>query len=71
MSKAKGKAKEDRARNMAEEALSRAAEGKTEEGKRLAARARKLDAEAVDEVAKEVEAESRAAGGKNRKSSRT
>jgi hypothetical protein len=49
---------------MAEEALSRAAEGKTEEGKRLGAQARKLDPEAVDDVAKEVQVESRTAGGK-------
>jgi uncharacterized protein YbjQ (UPF0145 family) len=40
------------------------AEGKAEEGRRLAVQARKLGAEAVVEVAEEVQAESRAAGGK-------
>jgi len=64
MTHAKGSTKQDRARDLAEEALSRAAQGQVEEGKKLARQARQLDAEAVKEVAAEVKAEERAAGTK-------
>jgi hypothetical protein len=64
MTHAKGRTKQDRARDMAEEALNRAAVGQLDEGKKLVRQARQLDAEAVKEVAAEVKAEERAASAK-------
>ena len=64
MTHAKGRTKQDRAHDMAEEALNRAAVGQLDEGKKLVRQARQLDAEAVKQVAAEVKAEDRAASAK-------
>ena len=49
--------KHDRARDLAEDGLDRAIEGDERNGRRMIDEAKKLDPEAVEEIAEEVERE--------------